>query len=101
LKIGTRKRDDGLRGRGPAVAAGLVAVLAALTRPDGLIYAVSFPLVALLLAGLTDARIADYRGAGDIHGLAGYLFGTVRPALINAVRAWRITGWTPTTSRST
>jgi hypothetical protein len=45
------------------------------------------------LAGLTDARIADYRAAGDIRGLAGYIFGTLRPTLINAVRAWRITGW--------
>jgi hypothetical protein len=51
------------------------------------------------LAGLTDARIADYRAAGHIRGLADYIFGTMRPALINAVRAWKITGWDPRLER--
>lgn len=51
------------------------------------------------LVGLTDSRIADYRAAGDIHGLAEYIFGTLRPTLINAVRAWRITGWDPRLAR--
>lgn len=45
------------------------------------------------LAGLADTRIADYRAAGDIHGLAQYIFGEVRPALINAGLAWKMTGW--------
>jgi hypothetical protein len=47
------------------------------------------------LAGLTDTRIADYRATGDIHGLAGYLFGKARPALMHAELAWKITGWDP------
>jgi hypothetical protein len=40
----------GLAGAGPAVACGLLAALAALTRPEGAIYAASYPL-ALLLVG--------------------------------------------------
>lgn len=39
---------DRLRSPGVAVAAGLLAALAALTRPDGLIYAGAYPLVLLL-----------------------------------------------------
>jgi hypothetical protein len=47
------------------------------------------------LAGLTDARIADYRADDDLRGLAGYVFGTVRPALINAEGPWKLTGLDP------
>ncbi|MDF9815675.1 hypothetical protein [Streptomyces sp. SPB162] len=41
-------RDELLRPR-VAVAAGLLALLAALTRPDGIVYAAAYPLTALLL----------------------------------------------------
>lgn len=41
-------RDGLLRPR-VAVAAGLLALLAALTRPDGIVYAAAYPLTALLL----------------------------------------------------
>ncbi|MCZ4125273.1 hypothetical protein [Streptomyces sp. H39-S7] len=41
-------RDDLLRPR-TAVLAGLLALLAALTRPDGIVYAAAYPLAALLL----------------------------------------------------
>ncbi|GAA1396057.1 hypothetical protein GCM10009613_46650 [Pseudonocardia kongjuensis] len=40
---------DRLAAPGVAVTAGLLAATAALTRPDGLVYAVAYPLVALLL----------------------------------------------------
>lgn len=45
------------------------------------------------LAGLTDARIADYRANGDVAGLSEYIFGEVRPAFIHAEKAWKIVGW--------
>jgi hypothetical protein len=47
------------------------------------------------LAGLADARIADFRAAGDGRGLAAYLLGTVRPAFLSAVGPWRLTGLDP------
>ena len=52
-------------------------------------------LRAVDLAGLADARIADYRKAGDISGLAGYLFGDLRPDVIQAISAWKLVGWDP------
>ncbi|MCZ4096547.1 MULTISPECIES: hypothetical protein [Streptomyces] len=41
---------DALLRPGTAVVAGLLALLAALTRPDGIIYAAAYPLTTLLLA---------------------------------------------------
>lgn len=41
---------DALAARGPAVACGLLAALAALTRPDGLVYVVAYPVAVLLVA---------------------------------------------------
>lgn len=41
--------DDRLTERAPALACGLLAALAALTRPDGLIYAGAYPVAVLVL----------------------------------------------------
>lgn len=43
------------------------------------------------LAGLADARIADYRAAGDYQGLNDHIFAEVRPDIINAELAWKLT----------
>jgi hypothetical protein len=40
----------------PAVQCGLLAALAALTRPDGLVYVAAYPLVVLVLAGRGQVR---------------------------------------------
>lgn len=45
-----------LAGAGTAVWCGLLAALAALTRPDGLLYAAAYPVVALLLVTRRTAR---------------------------------------------
>ncbi|QES27549.1 hypothetical protein DEJ47_14790 [Streptomyces venezuelae] len=46
---------DSLLGRGPAAASGLLALVAALTRPDGAVLAGAYPLLVLLTVG--DAKM--------------------------------------------
>ncbi|AEA22461.1 hypothetical protein Psed_0186 [Pseudonocardia dioxanivorans CB1190] len=52
----------------PAVGCGLLAALAALTRPEGLIYGAAFPLVALLL--VRRGAVARTLGAGVLSVVA-------------------------------
>ena len=50
---------------------------------------------AVDLVGLADRTIAAYRSASDTKGLAAYLFGELRPDIIQAFDWWRLTGWDP------
>lgn len=50
--------DDRLRSPRVAVVAGLLVALAALTRPDGLIYAAAYPLVVLIHLRRTELLVA-------------------------------------------
>jgi hypothetical protein len=75
-----------------AVACGLLAALAALTRPDGLVYAVAFPLAVLLVARRADAGAAVRAVAISTAAFAG-------PA--GAYLAWRLATfgeWLPNTA---
>ncbi|MCF2532539.1 hypothetical protein [Yinghuangia soli] len=51
------RADRTLEQRTPAIACGLLACAAALTRPDGAIYAAAFPLLVLLAPGFSAARV--------------------------------------------
>ncbi|WP_156756965.1 hypothetical protein [Actinokineospora pegani] len=74
----------GLLRAGPAVACGLLAALAALTRPDGLIYAGAYPVAVLLLRGGEPVRRV----------LSAAVVGVVAFALpAGAYLAWRISAF--------
>jgi hypothetical protein len=84
-----RKRGQ-LAGFLPALACGLLAALAALTRPEGLVYAAAYP-VALLLAGR-----GWWRSVG-----AGALSIVAFAVPFGAYLAWRLATfgqWLPTTA---
>ena len=72
---------DRLLATSTAVRCGLLAALAALTRPDGLVYAGAFPLAALLL--LRRGELARAAGATAV-GLAAFAVPT------GAYLAWRL-----------
>lgn len=77
-----------------AATAGLLAALALLTRPDGLVYVFAFPLAALLVTGWRDRR----RAAAPVAVAVGAF---AVPAL--AYLLWRTAvfgDWLPTTARA-
>lgn len=77
---------------GPAAACGLLAAVAALTRPDGLIYAGAYPAVVLLLLG----RGQLARAAGVVAASAAAFV-----APVGAYFAWRhvtFGAWLPNTA---
>lgn len=82
---------DALATRGPAVACGLLAALAALTRPDGLVYAVAYPVAVLLVA-----RREPVRGLVAV-ALSSVAF-AVPYGLYLAYRWATFGAWLPTTA---
>lgn len=77
---------------GPAVACGLLAALAALTRPEGLIYAGAFPIAVLLVA--RRGRLLAAVGAAAL-SVAAFA------VPVGAYLAWRLAvfgQWLPTTA---
>lgn len=73
---------DRLMAPSTAVWCGLLAALAALTRPDGLVYVAAFPLAAILLAGRGTAAARTLRQCGIA------LLASAVP--IGAYLAWRL-----------
>jgi hypothetical protein len=77
---------------GPAVACGLLAALAALTRPEGLIYAAAYPLAVLVLI----------RRGGWLRGAIAAVIAVAAFAIpVGAYLLWRYStfgAWLPTTA---
>jgi hypothetical protein len=77
-----------------ALCCGLFAALAALTRPDGLVYVAAYPLAVFLLLGRDELRSAITPVALSVVACA---------APVGAYLAWRVVtfgDWLPTTARA-